>query len=340
MSGASGDIGGDALICHDRAAESSNCSGIRRRAEVPLPVAPVGELTELHCPLCMDLPEGQIEQCVHGHIFCSECLTAHKESGRDASQKCPTCRVALGSVPIRNRIAESAVGQLPGPCDGCGSSMLRKDLAAHGRTCPEVLVPCSFKGCTARVRRKNLDAQKTCGAAEMHCELNNSNYDELVAARATLASLDLQVKLKLDSGRAVALTLKRFEPIDAQREFIDAVANFPRLRTNFDVTKTPHELKMRDGHQILYHTVADDLQATQINIKVISPEGDEVFFKCKMSTQLQRLMLAYTNRHNIAPSSVRFMYANQRIHGEFTPAQLGMEDGDVIDCLNNVQNND
>ena len=85
------------------------------------------------------------------------------------------------------------------------------------------------------------------------------------------------------------------------------------------------------------HEMADDDEkkpaAEQLNLKVITQDGNEIFFKCKMTTPLQKLMTAFCNRHGVAQSSVRFLFDGARIDPNQTPQQLEMEDGDVIDCM-------
>ena len=75
-----------------------------------------------------------------------------------------------------------------------------------------------------------------------------------------------------------------------------------------------------------------------INLKVVmAQDGNEVYFKCKMTTPLQKLMHAFCHREGVSMSSVKFFFDNQRIMAEWTPSQLGMEDGDVIDVLREAQ---
>lgn len=149
-------------------------------------------LEHLVCTVCLELPESTVNQvaacaaaptdtihsrtsrltltrappilftqCTNGHIICATCLLAHRQSDRgDASQICPTCRKALGETPIRNLFAETFIGDQPGLCEGCGVSMLRKELVAHRQRCDEVTVECMFEfaGCDTRPRRKDLHA--------------------------------------------------------------------------------------------------------------------------------------------------------------------------------------
>lgn len=58
-----------------------------------------------------------------------------------------------------------------------------------------------------------------------------------------------------------------------------------------------------------------------------------VFFKCKMTTPLEKLMKAFCTRNGVAQTSVRFLFDGNRINANQTPQELDMEDGDVIDVM-------
>jgi len=73
--------------------------------------------------------------------------------------------------------------------------------------------------------------------------------------------------------------------------------------------------------------------ANQLNLKVVTQDGNEIFFKCKMTTPLQKLMQAFCNRQGVALNSVRFLFDGQRLSANQTPQELEMEDGDVIDVM-------
>ena len=70
-----------------------------------------------------------------------------------------------------------------------------------------------------------------------------------------------------------------------------------------------------------------------LNLKVVTQDGNEIFFKCKMTTPLEKLMKAFCNRQGVAASSVRFLFEGTRINPNSTPKELEMEDGDVIDVM-------
>jgi len=70
-----------------------------------------------------------------------------------------------------------------------------------------------------------------------------------------------------------------------------------------------------------------------INVKVVSAQGEEVFFKIKRTTKLSKLQGAYANKVGKDVSSIRFLYDGARINDEDTPASLDMEDNDTIDVM-------
>jgi len=70
-----------------------------------------------------------------------------------------------------------------------------------------------------------------------------------------------------------------------------------------------------------------------INLRVVSQDGNEVYFKIKKQTPLRKLMDAYCQRQAIDSNSIRFLYDGQRIQADQTPKELEMEDNDIIDAV-------
>lgn len=70
-----------------------------------------------------------------------------------------------------------------------------------------------------------------------------------------------------------------------------------------------------------------------INLRVVAPDGGEVYFKIKRNTQLTKLMSAYCDRQALSPNSVRFLFDGQRLKDQDTPDALNMLDNDIIDCV-------
>ncbi|EJD06164.1 ubiquitin-like protein [Fomitiporia mediterranea MF3/22] len=70
-----------------------------------------------------------------------------------------------------------------------------------------------------------------------------------------------------------------------------------------------------------------------INIKVLSAQGEEVYFKIKRSTKLSKLQTAYAHKIGKEVSTIRFLYDGERINEDDTPASLDMEENDTIDVM-------
>ena len=70
-----------------------------------------------------------------------------------------------------------------------------------------------------------------------------------------------------------------------------------------------------------------------ILLKVVTQDGNVIYFKCKMTTPIQKLMHAFCNRAGISTNSVRFVFDGITLFESHTPASLDMEDGDVIDVF-------
>ncbi|KXH61372.1 ubiquitin family protein [Colletotrichum salicis] len=67
-----------------------------------------------------------------------------------------------------------------------------------------------------------------------------------------------------------------------------------------------------------------------LNIKV-TDNNNEVFFKIKRSTKLDKLMSAFCDRQGKAMNSVRFLFEGQRVQPTDTPDTLEMADGDTLE---------
>jgi hypothetical protein len=67
-----------------------------------------------------------------------------------------------------------------------------------------------------------------------------------------------------------------------------------------------------------------------LNIKV-TDNNNEIFFKIKRSTKLEKLMNAFCERQGKAISSVRFLFDGSRVQASDTPDTLEMADGDTLE---------
>jgi len=72
-------------------------------------------------------------------------------------------------------------------------------------------------------------------------------------------------------------------------------------------------------------------EKTHIQLKVRDQHGTEVQFKIKRGAKLTKLMQAYCQRIGNQPDHVRFMVDGERISGDDTAENLGLDDDDMID---------
>jgi len=56
-----------------------------------------------------------------------------------------------------------------------------------------------------------------------------------------------------------------------------------------------------------------------INLKIATPDGNEVFYQCKTTTPLAQLMNAYCARACVAPATLRFIWSHGRVAAHDTP---------------------
>ena len=93
-------------------------------------------MESLACPVCFDLPSGDVHQCLEGHCYCVRCwnnLDPHR---------CPECRDWLPHKN-RNRDREARIAALAATCDHCDVTTTRGAMAEHLRTCQLRPVTCS-----------------------------------------------------------------------------------------------------------------------------------------------------------------------------------------------------
>lgn len=110
------------------------------------------------------------------------------------------------------------------------------------------------------------------------------------------------------------------------------IDNINNNNTNADINSTANDYTNRTAgdHDNDEH---EGGSSEHIQVKVRSPDGNEVFFKIKRKTKLEKLMSVYCTRLGQSMDAVRFLYDGDRVHGDNTPEQMNIEDGDVIDAM-------
>jgi hypothetical protein len=74
----------------------------------------------------------------------------------------------------------------------------------------------------------------------------------------------------------------------------------------------------------------EDQAPTQLSVKVVDQDGNDLFFKIKKHTALKKVMDAYCERQGKTRGLVRFLFEGHRIQDNDTPDTLELEDGDMI----------
>mmetsp|Transcript_28137 Transcript_28137/g.75966 ORF Transcript_28137/g.75966 Transcript_28137/m.75966 type:complete len:98 (+) Transcript_28137:86-379(+) len=74
-------------------------------------------------------------------------------------------------------------------------------------------------------------------------------------------------------------------------------------------------------------------ESEQLTVVIKEASGAEVQFKVKSTTKFQKIFRTYCEKKALNRDSVRFNFDGERINENQTPADLEMEDGDVIDCM-------
>ena len=71
----------------------------------------------------------------------------------------------------------------------------------------------------------------------------------------------------------------------------------------------------------------------KLNIRVRDQSGEETWFKVKPTTPLQKVFNAHATRKGVAVTHLRFLFDGARYFGAQTPADIGMENRDQLDCM-------
>ncbi|KAG0570660.1 hypothetical protein M758_6G171400 [Ceratodon purpureus] len=77
-----------------------------------------------------------------------------------------------------------------------------------------------------------------------------------------------------------------------------------------------------------------DGSAQHINLVVREVTGKHtIHFRMKTNTSFRKLMNAYCDKMSVDPSTIAFIFDGRRLQTQHTPAELKMEEGDMIDAF-------
>ncbi len=81
---------------------------------------------------------------------------------------------------------------------------------------------------------------------------------------------------------------------------------------------------------------SEEVPTESITIRVKDGGGEEMFFKVKKTTKMEKIFTAYAQRKGISVNDLRFMLDGERIKNDSTPKMLELEDNDQIDVTLNT----
>ena len=109
--------------------------------------------------------------------------------------------------------------------------------------------------------------------------------------------------------------------------------------------QTPADINMECGDQLDARyssspdTAADMLHAASrniVNISIREQTGEKTFFKVGKAIKLRKIFNAYAARKGVAATTLVYLFKGKLVGGHQTAADLGMEDGDQIDCFPSI----
>ncbi|WVN85504.1 uncharacterized protein L203_100650 [Cryptococcus depauperatus CBS 7841] len=68
-----------------------------------------------------------------------------------------------------------------------------------------------------------------------------------------------------------------------------------------------------------------------LNIRIVNSNHEEVFFKIKRKTKLNKLKIAYADRVGTDVNAIRLLFDGARILEDQTADDLELEDGDALE---------
>ena len=200
------------------------------------------------------------------------------------------------------------------------------------------------------------------GRDEPCTQLEKELLEQLTSAAAKRAGVDEWCTLLISELEKLELVQRREEEEEAleyqrqreeeqrRREEEQARVLAERLRIRRAATDVRVFLTLqlsRDAAELIQkHAAARDIQAhfhghsyrkkaphRKLNLRVVSQDGSELFFKMKKTIPMSKLMNAYCQRQGVNLNAVRFIFDGSRLNSSQTPEDLEMEDGDVIDVM-------
>jgi len=147
----------------------------------------------------------------------------------------------------------------------------------------------------------------------------------------------LDIKTVTEDGSEIYFKVEYDKPLRKLMELFCNRAGIARSKARFYFNdevigelETPADLEMENGDAI--QVMVDKPDASKyLDIRTLSEDGSEIYFRLKYTTPLKKLMHKFCNHKGIPMANLRFLFDGQLLGETDTPAARGMEDGDVID---------
>lgn len=183
----------------------------------------------LTCGVCLNAINDARRACTNDHFFCRSCLGSVRSSApSQSSRRCPTCRASMymdkdlnpgKPAPFVDKMVQLSAIKCSN--SGCTHACKFMDLQAHKLVCDHEEIDCPYKdrGCTAKVKRGEIEAHIRC-AAMSHLNLSMRESKEL--------HLDIKHKLSVLSSKVnqsysnmLQFTKPKFEAVEGKASDMD-----------------------------------------------------------------------------------------------------------------------
>ena len=141
---------------------------------------------------------------------------------------------------------------------------------------------------------------------------------------------DADVPARARRRAATLVALKKCYPDNYDEEIWAFPAEAPHKRKRA-VVKREGTPASRTRRRTM--TPSDD----KLNISVRDANGTVLPFLIKPTTPLERLFNAFATSKGVAVMDLHFLFDGSRVRRDQTPADIGMGDGDQIDCMRALQ---
>jgi small ubiquitin-related modifier len=79
--------------------------------------------------------------------------------------------------------------------------------------------------------------------------------------------------------------------------------------------------------------MSEEQQQSVISIRVRSQQGEEVFFKIKPTTMMEKVIRAFADKLGVDAGALRLTFDGERVQGNKSAQEIGLQDGDVLDVM-------